>query len=158
LAEPNSISGKTLKGQYLTIYDYYFVDSGILKVTVMPWPSIVLTVGLGLILGAILLSSWIGGLIFGFIFYLLTVPVAKRRRARLGALSFQQLAASKNSTLIPWPAVENVKLGPKAMAFKVGKRVLRVEHFSDFGGIAALCKSKLGDRASEFPSRAAKSS
>jgi hypothetical protein len=154
LAGADYVTGKTLKAEYLVVYDYYFADSGILRVKVVPWPSVVLIIGAGLILGAILLQSLLGCLV-GVIFYFAIVPIANRRRARLRTLSFQELMASKNSTLIPWQSVESIRLSPKALTLRVEKEgVFHAERLSDFGGIAALSKSQLGDKAFVFPSNA----
>jgi hypothetical protein len=130
----------------LLLYDFSFADNGILRVPVLSWYYLVGAVGIALIGGAAFFG-WVGGLILGLLSYLALNQFAKAKRKKLSKLSIEELSKMRGSLLVPWSAVEKIKLRKGSLLVQVGKTTYRVENLpmpTDL--MANYLRSRIGER------------
>jgi hypothetical protein len=141
-----TVSKNVTRAQYLLLYDFWFTDNGILRVSVLSWHYLVGAVGIALVGGAALFG-WLGGLILGLLSYLALNQFAKAKRKKLSKLSIEELSKLRGSLVIPWSAVEKIKLRKGSLLVQVGRTAYRVENLpmpTDL--MANYLRSKIGEK------------
>jgi hypothetical protein len=130
----------------LLLFDFFFTDSGILRVPVLSSYYLVGAVGIALVGGASFFG-WVGGLILGLLAYLALNQFARAKRKKLSKLSMDELSKMRGSLVIPWSAVEKIKLRKGSLLVQVEKTTYRVENLpmpTDL--MANYLRSRIGER------------